>query len=267
MNHQQLKWWQKKISLFLIFIFSFYLTSSTKFKQVKAQSNQTTPPELIELITKIDLAANNQDLESLSQYISPQFQTNDGLDYQGFTESLSKLWQQYPNLKYKTIVESWESQGDDLIAITETETQGSFDSEGRKMELSSNIRAKHHFQARKLVKQEILSEKTEITSGENPPKIVINLPETAKPGSQFDFDVIVTEPLGNDLLLGGAIEKEVNQELYNTKSEPLELDALAAGGIFKRVTIPPTSGDRLYSVLLIRADGLRLVTQRVKIQN
>lgn len=267
MNYKQVQWWQKKTNLFLIFIFSFYLTISTQFKQVKAQSNQATPTELIELITKIDLAANKQDLESLSQYISPQFQTNDGLDYQGFTESLKKLWQQYPNLQYKTRIESWESQGEELIAITLTETQGYFESEERKMQLLSNIKAKHHFQAGKLVKQEILQEKTEITSGENPPEIVINLPETAKPGSQFDFDVIVTEPLGNDLLLGGAIEKEVNQELYKTKSEALELDALAAGGIFKRVTIPLTSGDRLYSVLLIREDGLRLVTQRVKIQN
>jgi hypothetical protein len=265
MNYKQVRWWQKNLILPFSFIFAFYLAIK-EFKGVQAQSPPSTPPALIELITKIDLAANNKDLESLSEYVSPQFQTSDGLDYKTFTESLSKLWQQYPNLNYKTTIESWEEKEGELIATTLTQIEGNFDSNGRKINLVSNINAQHYFSNDKLIKQEILTEKTEITSGENPPKITINLPQTVKTGDEFDFDVIVTEPLNSDLLIGGVIEEEVNRKLYN-ESSSIELDALSAGGIFKRVTIPLNSQDRLYSVLLIRADGLRLVTQRVKVQN
>lgn len=265
MNHKQVRWWQKKIILSFTFILGFYL-ATIQFNSVKAQSSRSTPPELIELITKIDSAANNQDLESLSQYVSPQFQTTDGLDYETFTQSLTKLWQQYPDLNYRTRIESWEEKEGELIATTLTQIEGSFDSDGRKMNLISDISAKHYFRDDKLIQQEILTEKTEITSGDNPPEVTIKLPKTAKAGSEFDFDVIIIEPLDSDLLIGGAKEEEVSDQLYN-ESSPIELDALSAGGIFKRVTIPRNSQDRLYSVLLIRADGLRLVTQRVKIEN
>lgn len=264
MNHIGKKWWQNPIIYFLL-VLNFCLTT-TKFNAVKAQSTPAIPPQLIELTTKIDLAANNQDVKSLSQYFSPQFKTTDGLNYTNFTESLKKLWAKFPSLTYKTTIESWEEKKGELIATTLTKIEGSLDSGGRQINLVSNIRAKYYFENKKLIEQEILTEKTEITSGDNPPEIIINLPETAKPGSEFDFDVIVTEPLGSDLLLGGASEKEVSSKLY-TESSTIELDALSSGGIFKRVKIPNNSEDLLYSVILIRADGLRLTTQRVKIEN
>ncbi len=258
------KWWQNPI-IYLVLMINLGLVN-TKFNFVKAQSTSAIPSELIELTNKIDLAANSQDLESLSQYFSPQFQTSDGLNYNDFIYSLENLWQKYPDLRYRTIIESWEEKKGQLVATTLTTIVGNFNNEGRELNLLSNIRAKHYFEDKKLIEQEILTEKTEITSGEKPPEVIINLPETAKPGSEFDFDVIVTEPLGSDLLLGGALETEVSDKLY-TESFAIELDALSSGGIFKRVRIPRDSDDLLYSVILIRADGLRLITQRVKIED
>jgi hypothetical protein len=95
--------------------------------------------------------------------------------------------------------------------------------------------------------------------------VKINLPEKARPGQEFDFDVILQDPMGSDIILGAALEEKIDPSLY-LKPSSLELDALSAGGIFKRVKLPLTEEDHWYSVILIRNDGMRMITQRVNIE-
>jgi hypothetical protein len=104
-----------------------------------------------------------------------------------------------------------------------------------------------------------------MTSGANPPQVDINLPDTVKVGSKFDFDAIVKEPLNDEVLLGTAIEDKVSSERYlNPKT--LELEALPAGGIFKTVTAPIQPENRWFSAILIRGDGITMVTQRLRVE-
>lgn len=235
--------------------------SLTKFNPVSAQSNNI-PRELLDIVTKIDLGANNQDLTLLEANISPKFTNQDGLDYNSYISSLKKTWEKYDNLKYTTSIESWKKDQDQLVATTITNIQGTYEISGKKLMLNSQIKAEQYFTNNKLVKQKILTEKTEVTSGENPPNVTINLPEKVQPGQEFDFDVVLQEPLGSDLILGAALEDKIKPELYLNPST-LELDSLSAGGIFKRVKMPVTPEDHWYSVILIRADGLKMITQRV----
>lgn len=231
----------------------------------RAEKPETAPKELIEVITKIDFAANKHDAKMLEQYISENFATKDGLNYQSFHESLQKLWQNYSNLTYQTKLISWQKKDNELAAETVTEIKGSYKSDGREITLSSNIRSLQFFENGKLISQEILSERTDLTSGEKPPEVSVLLPEKVKVGQQFNFDVIVKEPLGNDLLLGTALEEKIDKELY-LKPSKIELESLNSGGIFKLVTAPQTPKDTWLSAVLIRADGMRLITQRVRIE-
>lgn len=240
--------------------FSFGIANITR-----AQNSEKAPSELTELITNINLAANNKDLENLKKYISPEFSTQDGLNYQSFAESLQKLWENYPNLIYKTTLQSWEKIGQQFVAETVTEIIGESKTEDRKINLLSTITSRQYFENGKLIKQEITKERTDLTSGEKPPEVEVILPEKVRLGEEFNFDVIVKEPLGSNLLLGAAREEKIESKLYLNPSI-LELDALSAGGIFKLVKATETEDDNWYSAIFIRSDGMRLVTQRVKIE-
>jgi hypothetical protein len=260
-----MKFSKKLVNLPLSFALSICLSLGIA-NVIRAERPEKAPSELTEAIAKIDLAANNHDWETLKQYIAPQFSSQDGLNYQSFAQLLAKSWQNYPNLTYQTTLKSWEQKVAQLVAETVTEIRGTFDSDGRKIDLFSTIHSLQYFEDGQLVRQEILQERTDLISGENPPEVEVILPEKARPGEQFNFDVIVKEPLGSELLLGAAMEEKIDSERYLNPSQ-LKLDALSAGGIFKLVTAPQVTNDRWYSAIVIRSDGMRLITQRVRIED
>jgi hypothetical protein len=246
----------------LLFILSFCL-SLTMVNNLKAATPETAPRELTEVITKINTANNNKDLETLKQYIAPTFKPKDGLEYQSLTQFLPKFWENYPNLKYETKLLSWEQKGNQLLAETQTQITGKYQQDERELTFNSTIVSLQTFENGKLVNQEILQERTDLTSGPNPPEVLVQLPEKVRGGQQFNFDVILQEPLGTDLVLGAALQDKIRPELYTQPSE-FELQELSSGGIFKLVTAPATEGDLFLSAMLVKADGLRIVTQRVK---
>jgi hypothetical protein len=115
------------------------------------------------------------------------------------------------------------------------------------------------------VRQEILSERSQLSVGMNPPKIEVNLPDRVRPGENYSFDAIVTEPLGEGLLLGGALEEKVERDRYLNPSE-FELELLQAGGIFKLGKAPDLPENRWVSAILIGEDGMTVVTQRLQVE-
>jgi len=248
----------KILNLSFLFVLSFYF-SVNKLNPANSQTNISR--EVIELIASIDIANNNQDIETLQEFISPQFTNQDGLNNESLLESVKKLWQKYPNLRYTTAINSTEQNNEQLIVNITTQIEGSYNDGAMTFNLSSEVSSRQVFENNQLISQEIIREKTRVTSGENPPQVTVQLPEKARFGQQFDFDAIVDKPIDNDLLLGGVREDRINSSLF-LNPEPLDLDALTAGGIFKRVTMG--SGDRWYSVVFIQDDGMTLITQRVR---
>ena len=121
------------------------------------------------------------------------------------------------------------------------------------------------FQDQKLLRQEILSEETQITSGDSPPTVEVRLPKEARIGEAFDFDVIVKEPLGNDFLLGSAMKEKIDDSQHLNPVE-LDLEILQAGGLFKRIEAPDMPQDHWLSAIVIRGGGAVIVTHRVTIR-
>jgi hypothetical protein len=224
------------------------------------------PPELTTTLDQIDAAATEGNIEAVMRFYSPEFTSSDGLTYDTLETMLGELWQRYPNLSYETQLDSWEQQGDSVSVVTTTTITGTYPDERRDLNLSSTITSRQRFEDNKIVAQEILTERSELKAGEKPPTVTFNLPEQVAPGQEFDFDAIVTEPLGNRLLLGSAIEEAVEVENYLNPA-PIELELLASGGLFKVGRAPTAPGDRWVSAIIVRYDGITAVTQRLRIGN
>jgi hypothetical protein len=230
----------------------------------KAQNAAPIPPELKEMVSEIETAANNKDLETLLKYYSSDFTNTDGLTYASLGETIKQMWNSYPQMQYKTEIKSWQQVGEELVAETITHIQGSQDSNGRVVKIDSNLHSRQYFQDEKLVRQEILSEQTKVTSGDNPPQINVVAPQQVKGGAKYNFDVIVTEPLGESVLLGAAIEENISSDRYLNPGS-LELEPLPAGGIYKLVTAPRLPNNYWLSAILVRGDGITMVTQRISV--
>lgn len=229
----------------------------------RADSTETVPPEIRELVAGIEAAANDRDLDLVLAYYATDFIHDDNLSRNVLARGLEQLWSRYPRFDYRTELVSWERDGEAIVVETMTRARGLGADSGRPIRLLSEVRSRQRFEQGKIVFQEILSERTQLLLGENPPAIRVNAPDTVGVGDRFNFDVIVTEPL-EDLLLGTAIEEEVAGLNYINDTS-FNLDLLAAGGIFRVGTAPDEPQDRWLSAVLVREDGIAIVTHRLRV--
>lgn len=231
---------------------------------VQAETPNTAPDPLKALLTEIDAAANRQDLQAVMQHYSPEFSNSDGVVYTTLETDLKKLWQRYPQLSYHTELLSWEQAGDTLTAETLTTITGTQTLSNREVKLAAQVRSRQTIDAGKIVRQEILAEHSQLTTGAAPPTVTIKLPESVKVGQTFSFDAIVEEPLGESLLLGAVQEKPVRSSDF-FEPVPTNLELLSAGGIFKLGRAPILPDNRWITVTLIRPEGMTFVTQRLRV--
>ncbi|MGV2831222.1 nuclear transport factor 2 family protein [Myxosarcina sp. GI1(2024)] len=232
---------------------------------VRAQTAENIPEELQTVIAEIQAAANSQDLPEVMQYYSPEYSNTDGLTRNSLSQALREMWKDYPRIRYSTTIESWEDNGDELVAETITNISGIQNNQGRELRLESTVRSRQYFQDNKLIRQEILSERTKLTSGQNPPQVEVYVPEVVESGERYNFDVVVTEPLGEDVLLGAVEEERTGSDRYLNPTS-LELQPLPAGGIYKLVTAPLLPDNNWLSAILVRGDGITMVTRRVRVK-
>lgn len=232
---------------------------------LRAENPDSAPAALKATINQIETAANQKDLNKLLESYSPEFSTTDGVKFDTIKAALAALWKSYPDLSYSTQLLAWEPTPEGWAANTRTTIQGTSKEDGRTVKLASVIESRQYFKDNKLLRQDILAERTTLTSGNRPPQVDIKIPTTVKVGKEFDFDIIVKEPLKNDLLAGTAIAEKVEDVRYLDPTA-LDLELLTAGGLFKRAKASEKPEDRWISAILIRGDGITVVTQRVRIE-
>ncbi|MFM2429127.1 MAG: hypothetical protein RLZZ511_340 [Cyanobacteriota bacterium] len=249
---------------------------------------------LQQLHNKMDQAANARDRDSLLQFYGLEFTNNDGLNRETLSQSVRQLWQQYPQLTYRTEVLQASPQGQGTDVETLMRITGDQEQDGRTLKVDITLRSRQRWQDDKLVQQEILSEQTRLTIGERPPTVTINLPETVKVGERYTYEAIVQEPLDGDILMGEILDQPVTANQF-TQPKPLQLELptvlelvgnrnfirlnrpdpkmqsvnlkrLRAGGFFKSAQAPKAPENRWLSAVLMRHDaGLTIVTQRLRV--
>lgn len=232
--------------------------------QTIAITPANTPAPLTKLLTEIDAAANRRDVKAVMAFYSPNFTHSDGLNNQSMEKGLMQLWERYPTLNYRTELKSWKTEGSAIVVETVTTITGTQKKDGIDLNLKATIRSQQRFEGEKIVKQEILAEKTQLTSGKNPPTIQVNLPEQVKVGQEYHFDAIVQEPIGNDILIGTILEEPVTEKTFFKPAE-VELELLNSGGIFKVGKAPATPENRWISAVLMRQGGIAMVSVRLRV--
>jgi hypothetical protein len=231
----------------------------------KASTPEQAPAELKNLLTQMDASASKGDVKGVMVLYSPNFTHGDGLTRPNMEKALTSLWKRYPKLRYTTQIASWKTQGNTIIADTVTQISGFPSASNNNLSLNATIKSRQQISGTKILRQDILSERTQLSSGAKPPKLEIKLPQEVKIGQQYSFDAIVQEPLGEDYLLGAALEEPVQPDKYlNPTSVNLEL--LAAGGLFKIGRAPAKPGSQWVSAVIMRGDGITMVTQRIEIK-
>lgn len=229
-----------------------------------AQASSNAPPELQNLITRLDTAASQRDLGAVLKFYSPDFKTSDGLNRQTLEQALKKFWQDFSSLTYRTTINNWQATSDGFIAETTTTISGAQTGKDRQFALKATLKSKQRFVGNTIVSQEILQEGSQLTSGSTPPTIDLSMPTQVRVGQEYNLDAIVREPLGDSLLVGTATETAITPESY-LKSPPPDLELLSAGGIYKIGKAPNQPGDRWVSIALIWDSGMTLITQRLKV--
>jgi ketosteroid isomerase-like protein len=229
-----------------------------------AQTPANAPAPLTKLLTEMDAAANRRDVKAVMAFYSQNFTHSDGLNSRIMEKALTQLWERYPSLNYRTEIKSWKTEGSAIIAETITTIAGTHKKDGRELNLKATIRSQQRLEGEKIVKQEILAEKTQLSYGKNPPTIEVNLPEQVKVGEEYHFDAIVREPLGNDILIGTILEEPVTEKTF-FKSAEVDLELLNSGGIFKVGKAPAAPENRWISAVLMRQGGIATVSVRLRV--
>jgi hypothetical protein len=231
----------------------------------RAQNATLNAPAAIKtLLTKIDAAANQRKLPELTGYYSPNFSTSDGLNKATWQQSLGQFWQTYSNLTYTTTLDGWQGAGNTYTATTTTKITGVQNLDGRTLNLIATIQSQQKIVGGQIVSQQVLQERTQVSSGTKPPTIELNLPTKLQTNAEYNLDAIVNEPLGEDVLLGATIEQPVSAQSYG-KPANYKLELLSAGGLFKIARAPGKSGDYWFSTVFIRPSGTTTLTQRVRV--
>lgn len=229
-----------------------------------ASTRETVPPELSTILSQVDTAANNRDLNQLMLFYNANFTNSDNLNRDQLLTALTDLWKRYPNLTYRTEMQSWEERPGGFLIETVTTIIGSTEEDGIPVKFQSVLRSRQVIDNLRISSQEILTERTQTSLGNNPPTVTINLPEQVKVGQRYSFDAIVQEPLGDDLLLGTALEEPVSSDRYLNPAS-LELNLLQSGGIFRVGRAPLRPESRWISAVLIRGSGTTVITQRLRV--
>lgn len=226
---------------------------------------QAAPPAIAELLAQIDAAASRKDLNAVMNFYSPTLVHGDGLTYKNLEQALKSFWSTTSSVQYQTQVNQWTTAGaDQAVAETTTTIKGLQVIAQRQMQLTATVRSRIKIMGQKIVSQDILSEKTQLTSGEKPPIVTVNLPEQVNVGETFSFDAVVKDPIGDDLLLGAAVEEPITPEGY-TQLKGLTLEPLPSGGLFKVGQAPALPTREWISAILIQDKGITIVSQRIAV--
>jgi hypothetical protein len=253
-------------SVWLAFGASLAIATALLPQRGWANTSATAPKALKEALGQIDAAASKADVAGVMKYYGATFSHSDGLDRKSLEAALSRLWQRYPNLQYRTELKTWRAEGNALVAETITYVTGSQQVGDRQYTLTSTLESRQRFENQRIVRQDVLAEQSKVTSGSNPPTIRLVLPSRVAPGQQFNFDAIVQEPLEDNLLLGAAIEEPIKPEGFLTPAK-VDLRPLNAGGIFKVGRAPQRGENRWLSAVIVRHDGITVMTQRLIVGN
>ncbi|MGA1265039.1 MAG: nuclear transport factor 2 family protein [Prochlorothrix sp.] len=230
----------------------------------QARTADSAPAAVLESLSALDRAATAEDLDGVLNFYSRNFLHSDGWTRNDLRQSLSNFWERFSNLRYSTQLLSWQSVNGQIMTETQTTITGTETLDNRTLTLESDLRLRQYWEGDQIVREEVLGEQNQLQTGEAPPTLMFNLPEKVQVNETFNLDVIVLEPLEDDLLLGGFLDQPVRKETYLDPGQ-IDLAPIVSGGIFKIGRAPAVQDTRWVSAVIVRKGGMTFVTQRLQV--
>ncbi|MEM9154434.1 MAG: hypothetical protein AAFY57_11210 [Cyanobacteria bacterium J06642_2] len=237
----------------------------------QSSANDAAPPEVLQAaVAEAISRANERDLDGVMELYSPNFEHADGLDVEQTREAIARLWDKHDELTYDATIAEWERQGEALEATVVTELQGLQDSPRGDLQLTGTATVRNRYLRDaesgqlKLLDQTVLQESTTLTSGDRPPQFELNVPEAVAMGAEYDLEAVVTQPLGESVLLGAVLADAANVDSY-LEDVSFPLQPLQAGGLFRRADAPFKPGSEWISVMLVGDGGITIEGRRLNI--
>ena len=219
------------------------------FNNAAFAAQTSSPIAPTSVITDLDAALNRKDATAVTNLLSPNFTHGDGYTRQSLTQSLQSLWQQYPNLTYRTEIVKTEVKTNANEVETLTTIEGKRNLKGQIWKIQGTIRALQVIEASQVRSQTILAEQTQVRIGEKPPTVTVSLPTTVIVGKDYSYDVVVQEPVNDDLFMGTILNEPVSAALISNPTRlQLEFPSLAellTGRPSRRRPAAPAIGDSM----------------------
>ena len=229
-----------------------------------AASTRPAPQAITDLLQQMDAAASRKDINATLKFYSPSFTHSDGLTLSTLQQAVTAFWKDAKTLQYATKIDSWQVQGGRYILDTTTTIQGVQQASGQDLALNSVIKSKTVIVNQQVVSQDIVSEQTRLSTGPKAPVVDVRLPLSVNVGQTFSFDAVVKTPVGDELLLGAAVEEPITSTRYLQPTQVV-LDPLPAGGLFKTGQAPQQPTREWISAVLIQEGGMTIVSQRLNV--
>ena len=229
----------KLISIIYIF---FYLISS---RIAICEDN------LKKAFQNIENELNQRNLVKLERY----FDNNDKID---FKNKFLKLIKEFPNAKWKILKSKSIDTNQHKLYMN---LYGSKNLNGKKFKLDSSFNFVFNLDNGLIKQSNIQNNLTTIRSDNNQIDIKISIPDEVLTGSKYNIDIILNKPLEETIIAGGI--KEYQEGILLNQS--IQLEPLAAGGIFKVSRAPLLPGTQIWTGMIAHPSGLISFTKTVNV--
>ncbi|MGA7952799.1 MAG: hypothetical protein WCA07_04685 [Gloeobacterales cyanobacterium] len=226
--------------------------------------------EFQDLVQQMDQQASEKNMQGVLEFYSKDFKSNDGLNREATAKALESLWKSLEKPQYKTEVTSVTEEGSQALVKAKTSLAGSLKQGDTSFALKGETETLSRFErlgpnnAWQLVKQEVLMERSSLTSGKEPPKVSLSLPSQVAAGSTYTVEAVLDKPLRDSPALGG-----INQTPLTASAIPnmgsVNLNLLSSGGIFASNKVPKIPQDQVVSLGFVNTTGTTFITQRIKV--
>jgi hypothetical protein len=226
--------------------------------------------EFQDLVQQMDKQASEKNMQGVLEFYGKDFKSDDGLNRETTATALESLWKSLEKPQYKTEVLSVTEERERAVVKARTSLAGNLKQGDANFTLTAETDTLSRFErtgpssAWQLMKQEVLAERSMLTSGKEPPKVSLNLPGKVAVGSTYAVEAVLDKSLRDSPALGG-----INQTPLTASAIPnvgsVNLNLLSSGGIFASNKAPKTPQDQAISLGFVNTTGTTFITQRIKV--
>lgn len=205
----------------------------------------------------LEAALNGSDPAALQALLG----NGPGIDAGLLERRWSSLRQRFPDARWQISAGTPTRSGQPTINL---HVVGSRLENGTTYRLTADQLLELRSDGQRINAQNLLREQTILRSGDSDLPVSVLIPDAVLTGQRYDVDVIFEQPL-NGALVAGGLQALTSQQVASMESPPLELSALAGGGLFKTVQAPYSPGSQTWAVLLVHPRGVVSTTKRVRV--